>query len=224
MDKLTYERASEIVDATYPGGVEKFRQDLAQEIWRAACEYEVTHRWIRIFATREGTDITIKWKSIDKRALDYSTHLQVGLVELEPNRNPPIIRNYAPKTNGDGMAKLTLKEGRTYYFMLHFFLSDDDVKSTGLREKFGVTFSMNIPLTAEHLEQFDKKILKPERDPQERIKDAVTTMLDCEDTFDEMLKIGTRRIKAKRLPKNEEKDRIEELRENLALMKEEFAK
>ena len=105
--------------------------------------------------------------------------------------------------NGNGSVCLELEQGCAYYFQFSF-MHKDDIKSIQ-----ATIFQVAIPLSDER-KSLLRKAVGLDLHPEERVRHKMQSFLDKQDAFDEMTEKAIERIKAKELPPDEERDRIED--------------
>lgn len=105
--------------------------------------------------------------------------------------------------DGNGSVRLELEQGCAYYFQFNFMRNND------LASLQAIMFQVAIPLSDERKSLLRKAVVL-DLHPEERVRHKMQAFLDKQDAFDEMNEKAIERIKAKNLPPDEERQRIED--------------
>jgi len=175
--------------------------------------------WAGITVVREGEMVTINWE-FASCVLHPEYFYVIGTIE-EIRFAPPDFGGaddvVVDHNGGNGSVQLKLVEGCVYYFYFTFMNRHPSLGKEVSME--GITFQVAIPV------RDSKKLLLKEvlaNDPGEVLRSKLENILNLEDSFDEWCKIGVERIKAKKLPPDEEKDKIRRFVAQASMLKNEL--
>jgi predicted transcriptional regulator len=217
MDEATKKRIEAVMAENQP-----FYEQRRRRTVRHILEQRYIGRFAVIEAVRKECGVKISWK-FGAGIADPSKYYVTGVareMSLVPDPSYDMDAIVA-KVYGDGFVQLELQEGCSYYFEFHFNeigqLDKCSDTSEYVRKYFDVLyFQVAVPLADEH-----KHLLKTlDRRPEERVRHAVGQFLSVEDAFDEELKNGIEQIKSKKLPPEEEEERISRLVDKIKQLKE----
>jgi hypothetical protein len=183
--------------------------------YKKVFEPEFREGWIKVLVRRDGGRVEIRWET--SRANESSYTCNGFIHENAYFAKEGFLRKFdIPASRGNDRYGLTLEQGLGFHVYLTFFdeATEDDLV---------VTFQIFVPLTPEGKELVTQERLRKEN-PKDEVAERVDAYLKNQDAFDKALKTGIARIKRKNLPSEEEEQRIEDFREDLKWMMEEFRK
>jgi hypothetical protein len=208
----------------------EFKRRLAESAVRTVgyiLEQEHLGTLVDIRVKRTGTLVEIAWqfKSWVKEDSRYRVYGGMREMSLFPDESYNMDQLIA-KGYGNGSLRLNLEEGGSYYFDFRFFdgenifkkIEEQGSKQAGMEFYDFINFQVAVPL-ADKNRAAVRKLLDMEKDPQERAKHEVEKFVGLRDTFEEELRQGIEHIKLKRLSPDEEEDKIGELKDFIANLK-----
>jgi hypothetical protein len=196
----------------------------AKQIQRTVrCILEQRHwcRFALFYVVRKECTVNIRWEYHASAGDPNKYHVlgcirEMSLIPAQDHDMDDIVA----KVYGNGSVELKLEEGRSYYFDFYIDKSEplgDRTPEQHLKECSDcVSFQVAVPLSDAH-----KEILKAlRRGPEEGVQHEVRQFLRLEDVFGEELKNGIEEIKRKKLPPEEEEERISKLVDRIKLLRE----
>jgi len=201
--------------ASTPEGQTKIRL-LRAEAVRNMLNRKHQCRLADVAVAREGDALNISWevKNYVNDASDVSCSAHSYNVDFFPDVDTFSGNELFSGYRGDGNCTVKLEEGCCCYIMMLWV----DTCPKASKELAAVIFVEGVPLTHESRAILRKALLH-ERNPEERIKHEMDSITKKHEAYDEALRVGIERIKAKKLPPDEEEEKIQDYRDAAAQLR-----
>jgi hypothetical protein len=194
---------------------ERHRVEALQIAVDSAFNPKYESRWALLSVERKANTLKLKWESRRPEKHDYLIAVSIYEISLSSKPGLEFIQVIHAKGFQES-CNLKLREGGAYYFECLFYEDDNFAKSMDV-----ITFQMGIPLSPEKKALLNKAV-SMELNPEEKINYAVDNLFKKKDAFQEKYDEGVKRIKDKKLRPKVEKAQIQDLKEEMERMKENF--
>jgi hypothetical protein len=178
-------------------------------------QYECRSASLRV--RREGNVVNIEWRLKHGEAKDYFVCGTIRGIDFMPDpsrvKHTPFMVN-----DGQQFVRLELEEGHAYFFEFIFLpegqSDNNNAETDGARNSLDeVFFQVAIPLS-------DGRKLNQQ--PAKKLEIEMMKYLKVDDAYDSMCEIASEHIRSKKLPPEEEQNRIERFKARAGFLKAEL--
>ena len=197
------------VIAAIDGGESQARiRDDMQRAVNAATHFLDSNEWVKVEADRVGSKITLRWEPAQSymKPSEFRVH---GL--MRELCFVPSLGNIAEKLilegNGQGTMTLELEQGRCY--CIGFIIGRNEIQNVK-----GLLLEIAVPLSDDNRRILNDAIRN--NGLAERLTSDLKRFREAQDAFEEMCRSEIAKIKAKRLPPEDEQQHIDDFRDYAA--------